>query len=548
MKLSLLLIAATALEILVSVDGLPIEGRVLKWRETIELARNKTGHPGLSVGVLHKGKLIFAEGFGKRNRNDPVTAETLMPIGSMTKAMTAAAIGELVAEGKLDWDTTPVSKFVPEALFGDPVLTSELTLADYLSHRSGLPHDDIAWLNTTATRGDIFKRLKHMKLSAKLGTQVQYSNIGYTIAGEAAANVAGIPYEKLVESKVFGPLGLSNTGFSPIEMGKRPNHGMPHYADSFQDAQQGRFHEGGLDDTLDLLAPAGDIYSNVLDLVIWGRTIMQHGVLNGKQVLNKESVIEQLSAHTIDRAKKSTPDFAPSSTYGLGWFMDSYKGQAIYYHGGNVLGFSSNIVLFPDSDLVITVLSNIYAAMLPESIPYYLADEILDLPRTQDWMDSVVVNRTMKAYSLIEESNRGELPPRIKNRPTIHPLKQYAGIYFNPLFGNVSVTLETTEANGKLNKGLHILHNTFHSSMEHYHFDSFAIALDLWSVKPRELLTFTTGEDGKVEGFQLKYLDEIQFFRKEKEKKSGESCIHEDENEDGEEVLSWSQDSAQYRL
>jgi hypothetical protein len=77
MRLSLLLIITTALEILASVEGLPVEGRLplLKWREAMELARNKTGLPGMSVAVLHKGKLIFAEGFGKRNRNDPVTAE-----------------------------------------------------------------------------------------------------------------------------------------------------------------------------------------------------------------------------------------------------------------------------------------------------------------------------------------------------------------------------------------------------------------------------------------------------------------------------------------
>lgn len=172
-----------------------------------------------------------------------------------------------------------------------------------------------------------------MKLTSKLGTKVQYSNIGYTIAGEAAANVAGIPYEKLVETKVFRPLGLSNTGFSPIEMGKRPNHGMPYYANSFKDAQEARFREGYLDDFFELLAPAGDIYSNVLDLVIWGRTIMHYGILDGKQILNKESVIEQLSAHTIFRSKRSSPEFAPSSAYGLGWFLDSYKGQAMYHHG-----------------------------------------------------------------------------------------------------------------------------------------------------------------------------------------------------------------------
>ncbi|KAI1311054.1 hypothetical protein EDD11_003561 [Mortierella claussenii] len=207
MKLAPLLIVTAALEILASVGGLPVDSHssLSKWREAIELARNKTGLPGMSVAVLHKGKLIFAEGFGKRNRNDPVTAETLMPIGSMTKAMTAATIGELVAEGKLDWDTTPVWKYVPEAQFGDPLLTSELTLADYLSHRSGLPHDDTPWMNDTGTRSDVFKRLKHMKLTSKLGTELQYSNIGYTIAGEAAANVAGIPYEKLVETKVFRP-------------------------------------------------------------------------------------------------------------------------------------------------------------------------------------------------------------------------------------------------------------------------------------------------------------------------------------------------------
>ncbi|KAI1317590.1 hypothetical protein EDD11_008160 [Mortierella claussenii] len=518
MKLTPLLIVTAALEILVSVGGLPVDSHssLSKWREAIELARNKTGLPGMSVAVLHKGKLIFAEGFGKRDRNDPVTAETLMPIGSMTKAMTAATIGELVAEGKLDWDTTPVSKYVPEAQFGDPLLTSELTLVDYLSHRSGLPHDDSAWIGDRGARSDVFKRLKHMKLTSKLGTEVQYSNMGYTIAGEAAANVAGMPYEELVKAKVFRPLGLSNTGFSPIEMGKRPNHGMPHYADSFKDAQQGHFHEGYLDDSIALLAPAGDIYSNVLDLVIWGRTIMHYGERDGKQIFHKESVAEQLRAHTIDRSKRSSPEFAPSSTYGLGWFMDSYKGQAAYYHGGNVLGFTSNIVLLPDSDLVIAVLSNLYAAQLPTYVPCYLADEILNLPRTQDWMGQVAVNSTLEQYHALAKARQGKFPPQIKNKPTTHSLHQYAGVYSNPLFGNFSITMERNETDGVSKKGLHMHFKIFQGPLEHYHFDSFIFVLDMWSIKNREMLTFTTGEDGKVEGFQFKYLDEMQVFNKEK--------------------------------
>jgi len=77
-----------------------------------------------------------------------LSPQTLMPIGSMTKAMTASMIGELVAEGKLDWDKTPVSEYVPEAQLG-PVLTSELTLSDYLSHRTvRITFVDLLQLNT----------------------------------------------------------------------------------------------------------------------------------------------------------------------------------------------------------------------------------------------------------------------------------------------------------------------------------------------------------------------------------------------------------------
>ncbi|KAF9944498.1 hypothetical protein BGZ70_004591, partial [Mortierella alpina] len=104
---------------------------------TIEKTRLQLGIPGLSVAVLYKGEIIFAEGFGKRNaQGDEYKASTLQPIGSVTKSFTAAAIGEMVAEGKLDWDTTPVNKYLPEFQYKDPVLTSQLTFIDLLSHRT----------------------------------------------------------------------------------------------------------------------------------------------------------------------------------------------------------------------------------------------------------------------------------------------------------------------------------------------------------------------------------------------------------------------------
>ncbi|KAG0032183.1 hypothetical protein BGZ83_004475, partial [Gryganskiella cystojenkinii] len=192
----------------------------------------------------------------------------------------------------------------------------------------GLPQDDAPWFNTTETRAQVFSRLKNLRLSDKLSAKRQYSNVGYVIAGEAAANVAKIPYESLVRNKIFRPLGLTHTGFSPINMGKRPNHSRPYYADSLKDAQAGRFHQGYLDTTFGFYSAAGDAYSNVYDLLKWGSTIMNYGNLDGKQVLNKAAIERQLSAHTVMRSQRTTPEFSPSSNYGFGWSIDSYKGQA----------------------------------------------------------------------------------------------------------------------------------------------------------------------------------------------------------------------------
>ncbi|KAF8917774.1 hypothetical protein BGZ58_004982 [Dissophora ornata] len=250
-----------------------------------------------------------------------------------------------------------------------------------------------------------------------------------------------------------------------------------------------------------------------------------------------------LSAHTIVRSTRSTPEFSPSSAYGMGWFMDTYKGQSIYYHGGNVPGFTSNMVLFPDSDLVVVVLSNIYNARLPTYVPYYLADEILGLTETRDWMGKVAVDMTRMTYESTANEARGTFPPRIKNKSTTHPLHQYVGAYSNPLFGNVSITLEKSEAEGVFKKELHFQFHTFQSTMEHCHFDSFIIVWDAFSAKHPQMLTFITGEDGKIEGFQLEFMAMEVFSKK---KGSGSHCDEEGEDDDVE--LRFGQESVQYRV
>lgn len=178
--------------------------------------------------------------------------------------------------------------------------------------------------------------------------------------------------------------------------------------------------------------------------------------------------------------------------------------------GGNTLGFSSMIALFPDSDLVIATLTNIYVAILPDYLHYYLADEILNLPRTQDWTGQVSVERTARLFNRTAENSKGiNFPPRQKNSPASHPLIQYQGVYSHPLFaGDLTITLEET------NKNLHIRFITFEGKMEHYHFETFSYHRDIWSIKEAQLLTFITGEDGEVQGLQFEYLEKKWTFQK----------------------------------
>ncbi|KAG0041984.1 hypothetical protein BGZ83_001041, partial [Gryganskiella cystojenkinii] len=217
------------------------------------------------------------------------------------------------------------------------------------------------------------------------------------------------------------------------------------------------------------------------------------------------------------------PELSPAANYGMGWFMDSYKGQSMYYHGGNTLGFSSNILLFPDSELVITVLSNTYGAVLRDTIPYYLADEILNLPKTKDWLGKETMDKTELVFKSSADAAAGvDLPPRLKNKPAAHPLGDYEGIYASPMFaGDVKISLETEEdADGFKKSELHFLFNTFSSKVEHYHYETFTFVFDMWSVKVKQAVTFITGQDGQVEALQLTYLEEQWTFKKQPAKET----------------------------
>ncbi|KAG0318382.1 hypothetical protein BGZ97_003882 [Linnemannia gamsii] len=464
--------------------------------KALEKVRADGGIKGMSVAIVHKGELVFAQGFGKRNRNDPFTKETVTHIASVSKAFTATAIGELVAEGKIDWNETPVSHYLPEFQLKDPVLTSQLTFADLLSHRTPVPTVDTAWYRNARPPRELIKQLRYLDLpSTKLTPFLNYNNVLYGVAGEAAANVAGMSYPDLIMAKLLKPLGLMSAGLSHPEMAKQPNFAMPYEAASFEDAKNGIFEEGYIDEIHMPDAPAGDIFMNVVDLAKWGRVILKEGELNGKQVLNKESVQETLKSQSIDNDDPRRTGFAPTVGYGLGWSLDSFKGHTCFRHGGSNPGYQSHLALFPDDDLVVAHLTNIESTELTSLLPYYIADGMLGLPKSIDWL-LVSVQKTKESYAKEVESD-DDLPERIENAPYSHYLNDYTGEYTHPVYGEIIITLQ------KGGKTLHLKYRTLECQLEHYHYESFKGRVRTFGLKGRAFLTFVTGVNRDVQSAKV---------------------------------------------
>ncbi|KAF9314024.1 hypothetical protein BG003_004591 [Podila horticola] len=327
----------------------------------------------------------------------------------------------------------------------------------------------------------------------------------YTVAGEAAANAAGVSFEQLVRNKIFTPLGLSSMGFTKREMCKSPNHALPFTAASYEDAIAGRFIElDPLDDAVEKRTAAGDMYSNVLDLARWGQVVMRGGELNGMQVLSKEGIQATLSAHNIVDPANRDPDFGLSIQYGMGWMLNSYRGNNVYEHSGSSHGYITNLALFPNADLVIAHLTNAQLTALPRRAAFHIADEILGLRKTRDWMTETSIQFTKDMYSLTDKMAQGSFPERVPNKPPAHALTEYAGEYDHLGFGTVTVRLERGQ--------LHIAFAAFKGELAHYHFEAFTTVFEHTPQKMGRLITFSTGPDGKVSGVTFAALEDEEYY------------------------------------
>jgi CubicO group peptidase (beta-lactamase class C family) len=450
----------------------------------MESAMKHWAPPGAAVVVVRGDQVVYLKGFGVRDvtTKAPVTPDTIFAIGSTTKAFTTAAMALLVDEGKMRWDD-PVRKHLPYFRLADPLANESVTMRDLVTHRTGLIRHDMLWYGSPWSREAIVKRIGHVPLSYPIRTEFQYQNIMYLTAGLAVGAASGSAFEEFVQRRIFDQLGMKSANFSTLRSEKAADHALPH-------AKQGTEVKIIPWRNIDNVGPAGSINASVRDLSNWIRLHLNEGVVDGRRLISAENLREMHTPQMVIRLEGRWKLFFPESdtlqlSYGLGWFINDYRGRKLVMHGGTIDGFRAAVMLEPKAKIGVAVLANLTGTQMPEATCYNVMDLLLGLEK-KDWnayiSGQAKIFEAAQAKALIERNAR-----RRKDTKPSRELAAYAGTYEDPGYGKADVMV----VDGKLA----LLWSSFKTGLEHFHFDTFT-ATD--NELKNEQLTFSLNADGEV--------------------------------------------------
>ena len=397
--------------------------------------------PGASVAVVYNDQVVFLRGYGIRKVGDPaqVDPDTVFEIASFSKPITSTILASLVGEGKIGWDDRIVD-IDPGFQLSDPNTTRQITIRDFLAHRSGLATESGDLLEDLGySRPDILYRMRYLPLPGQFRKTYAYSNFGYTTGAIAAATKISKPWETIAEQQLYSRLGMTSTSSRFSDYEDRANKAALHI---FIDSEPvNRFVREA-----DAEAPAGGVSSSARDLAEWVRLQLSGGKWNGKQIIDANALAEthkpQVCRNPVDPAK---PNECPGGQYyGLGWDVGTNsQGHAQVSHSGAFfLGAATAVYLIPDEHIGVLALTNSIPIGLPESICLHFLD-IVHYGKPQ--REYLPLLGKLFSQMIAEEQDASlnyatlSLP---KSAAPAKPLSTYAGTYTNEYFGPLEVSVQ----------------------------------------------------------------------------------------------------------
>ena len=424
--------------------------------------------PGLAIVVVKDDSVVFIKGYGVRElgKPDPVTVHTRFGNMSTTKAFTALLVAMLADSGRVALDD-PVQKYLPGLQFADPYVTRELTVRDLLTHRVGFADPDYLWGSSGWDLAAMIPRLKLVPPTTSFRSRFQYNNVTYAVTGEVAAHAAGTTWQSLMHSRIYGPLGMTESYPDAREM----------LAAGVTDVSS---PHGIVRDTVrvlpvaptvtDGIASAGAAFSTATDMAKWLRFLLDSGKVAGRRLISAQSFAELFRPQQIVQrpfyptARLTHPHF---QAYGLGWILQDYRGDFLAIHTGSIEGRSAIVGLIPDRRLGLAIFTNLDHSELRHALMYTVFDRFIGPSNpAHDWsaemraMYKGLADST-RAARAVEESKRVA-----GTHPTL-PLERYTGTYADSLYGTATVGL----TNGRLT----LQAGTASGQLEHWQYDVFRV-------------------------------------------------------------------------
>ncbi|MFT3698033.1 MAG: serine hydrolase domain-containing protein [Kofleriaceae bacterium] len=314
-----------------------------------------TGVPGVSFGVIQDGKVVWAGGVGVKElgKPDKVDDKTLFMIASNTKSLTTLMLAKLVDANKVKWDQ-PVIEVLPTFKLGSDAVTKQVLVKHLICACTGMPRQDFEWLLQWkgSTPETIMTSLGTMMPTSKFGELFQYSNLMAAAGGYTGGHAVfpklelGAAYDKAMQTLVFDPLGMKATTFDYARV-LRSNHASPHGIDI-----DGHAAKEVLDQDYSIIAarPAGAAWSNVDDLLKYVAMELAEGKTpDGKQYVSKDALFARRQPGVAIGADIS---------YGMGLFIRTKYDVTVVDHGGDMIGFHSDMMWIPEANVGAVILTN----------------------------------------------------------------------------------------------------------------------------------------------------------------------------------------------
>ena len=464
--------------------------------------------PGMAVAVLKDGEVVSKKGYGVRSlkTEKPVNTETMFGVASNTKAFTSAALAQLIDQGKLEWDTK-VTDIIPEFKLYNPYVTSEFTVRDLLTHRSGLGLGAgdlmIFPANNTTTKSEMIHNLRYLKPVSSFRSKFDYDNLLYIVAGEVIARVSKQPYDAYIQEHFFNPLDMNRTTLDGDKILNDNNRIDGH---------------APVNDKLEITGatftkisdPAGGMYASIDDMAKWVQVRLDHGKYGPKKqdsLFSEQAHREMWTPQTILRTGKGAYNIH-FYAYGLGWFLKDVNGYFQASHTGGLLGIVSQVTLIPELDLGIIVLTNQQSGAAFTAITNSIKDGyfgITDQNRVKQYNDSRL--KREKHADSITASVEKNITASLKNKASKPNPENYVGTYTDPWFGKVTVSakkdgLYFTSEKSKDLTGI----------MQFYKGTTYVVRWDDASLKADAFVIFSLDTEGRAKGFTMKPISPLTDF------------------------------------